>query len=506
MKQQSSNLFGNDKNTRVSAKWSVITVLLLAALIALNALTSLLPSGIASPNVSGSSTFRISGTTVDWLRKLDEPVTLYFICEGGRANADGEFYSFLEKYEEASDMISLEVIDPNKDSLFIDAFGGTWPENLSIIVESQARYRILDNASLYYYRFYNASYGEMIMSPAEYQETQQMMSESDSTGQMLTLLAEGTTAHFDGESRVTNAINYVTEEKVAVAYLLTGNGTKALDRSLSDLLTQSCYELRTTLTVEALPDDCDLLIVNAPATDLSDAEATALATYLADGGKLFLTTSYAVSKLEKLNGVLQSYGLSYHENHGVLCDGNPAYYLSDSSAAYEYLFRAHINSAHAATGSFDGEFVVATPHAIAISEKDGVSVTPWLYTSGAGYLLTADYTTGSSMQVGEKGEYTLGAIAEAGETSIVWITSPLATLSAYDAYSEGGNHDLILSVFNHLTGIGHDGITVPSREIDTSTLAVTASGFLIWGFILVILLPVATAVTGGIVWYKRKKR
>ncbi len=507
MNQPSPNLFGNDKNTRISAKWSLITLLLLAVLIAVNALMTLLPSSVAKPNVSGGSTFQISGTTLDWLEKLKEPVTLYLICQGGRASADGDLYTFLQKYEEATDKITLEVIDPNKNALFIDAYGGTWPANLSVIVESQARYRIIDNTSLYYYRFYDSSYGEeIVMSPSEYQEMQEYLSAADSTGQMQVMLAAGTTAYFDGESRVTNAINYVTQEKVATAYLLTGNGTKSLDRSLSDLLTQSCYELRTTLTVEALPDNCDLLIVNAPTSDLSDPEATALATYLANGGKLFLTTSYSVAKLEKLNGVLQPYGLSYHKNHGVLCDGNPAYYLSDSSAAYEYLFRAHINSEHAATGSFDGEFIIAIPHAITVSETDGVGVTSWLYTSGAGYVQTTDTTTGAMTQLGEKGEYTFGAIAEKGETTIVWITSPLKNISAYDATAEGGNHDLILSAFNQMTGIGHDGITLASREIDTATLAVTATGFAVWSLIFVILLPVSVAVTGGIVWYQRKKR
>ena len=393
MNQQSSHLFGNDKNTRVSAKWSIITILLLAVLITVNALMTLLPSSVAQLNLSGSTTFRISGTTVDWLKKLDEPVTLYLVCEGGRASADEDLYAFLKKYEEASDMITLEVIDPNKNTLFIDSRGGTWPTNLSVIVESQARYRVIDNTSLYYYYFYDASYGEMTMTPAEYQEMQEYLAQADSTGQMSAMLAEGTTAYFDGESRVTNAINYVTQEKVAIAYSLKGNGTASLGSAVSDLLGQSCYDLRTTLTVKALPDDCDLLIINAPTSDLSDDEAEALSAYLENGGKLFLTTSYNVAKLEKLDSVLQSYGLSYHENHGVLCDGNPNYYLSDSSASYEYLFYAHIDSEHAATGNFDGEFVIAVPHAITFFETEGVVVTPWLYTSGAGYVQTTDTTT-----------------------------------------------------------------------------------------------------------------
>lgn len=509
MNQQhhASNFFGNDKNTRVSAKLSAVTLLLLLVLVAIIALTSCLPSWIAKLNVSGSSTFKISGKTVDWLKTLDEDVTLYFICNGGRANADGELYSFLEKYDEASEHITLEVIDPERDALFINAYGGTWPSNLSVIVESEARYRIIDNTSLYYYRYYDSSYGqELIMTPEEYQTMQQSLAQSDSTGQTLAMLVAGTTAYFDGESRVTNAINFVTQDKIAVAYQLTGNGATALDSTLANTLMQSCYELRTVLSLAALPADCDLLIVNAPSTDLTDAEATALSDYLSGGGKLFLTTSYAYGKLENLNRVLTAYGLSYHETHGVLCDGNPSYYLSDYSGSYEFFFKAHIASDHAATGSFDGEFAVMTPHAIATCAAEHATVTKWLYTSGAGYLLVEDTATNSTVQAGDKGEYIFGAIAESGETEIVWITSPLAASASCNAYTEGGNYALILSACNQMTGIGNDGITIASAAIDTSVLAISASGFVIWSLILVILLPVAVAVTGGIIWYQRKKR
>lgn len=504
--QKQSILFGNGKSTRVGTKWSIVTVLLLAVLIVLNALMSLLPTAIANPDVTGASAFKISGKTRDFLKTLNEDVRIYLLCDGGRANADGDLYAFLKKYAEASDRISFEVIDPDSDPAFNAAHGGALPSDMSVLVESDARYRLIESTSLYYYYFYNSSYGEMTMTPKEYQELQQYFDQVDSTGQSLAMLTESTTEYFDGESRVTNAINYVTEEKVANAYQWTGNGAGELNSSLSNLLSQSCYELNTVLTLSKLPADCDLLIVNTPTVDLSQDDAAALSDYLANGGKLFLTTSYGVEKLETLNGVLQAYGLSYHENHGVLADGNPAYQLGDSSGSSPYLFYAHIQSEHAFTGDFDKEFAVYVPHAIQTTELAGGSVTPWLYTSGAGYVQTVDGTTGTTEQVGDKGEYVFGAIAELGETRIVWLASPAAISAAYNAYAANGNFELILSAFNQMTGIGNDGITISSNAIDTSTLAVSPIAFVLWSLILVILLPVTVAVTGGIIWYKRKKQ
>lgn len=503
---KTSSLFQSDKNTRVSTKWSVITIVLLALLIVLNALLTLLPSAISHPDVTGTSAFRISGKTRDFLKTLDEDVRIYLLCDGGQANADGDLYTFLKKYDEASDRVTLEVIDPDRDPAFNSAHGGSLPSDMSVLVESDTRYRLIEHTSLYYYYFYNSSYGEMTMTPSEFQSYQQTFAKADSTGELLTMFIEGTTAYFDGESRVTNAINYVTEEKVAIAYQLIGNGASTVDSTLSNTLSQSCYELRTALTIASLPADCDLLIVNAPTADLTAEDAAALSAYLAGGGKLFLTTSYKTEKPENLNNVLLAYGLSFHETHGVLADGNPAYQLGDSSGSSPYLFHAHIASAHAATGSFDGNFVVAVPHAIKTAEITDGSVTPWLYTSGAGYLQTVDSTTGATTQVGDKGEYVFGAIAERGETEIVWIASPNAASAAYNAYSQNGNFELILSACNQMTGIGHDGITVASGAIDTSNLSVSIAGFLIWSLILVIIIPVAVAVTGGIIRYKRKTR
>lgn len=506
-KQPLSALLGMNKTARVGAISAAVTLLLLIVLIVVNSLMGLLPSSIASPAVTNSNTFRISGTTLDWLKSLNEDVTLYFICKGGKANADGDLYAFLERYTEANGHIRLEVVDSASDSAFITNYGGEWPSDMSVIVSSAARYRVIDNTDLYYYYFSDSSSGtSMTMTPEEYTSYQEYFASADSTGAYLQQLIAGTTAYFDGESRVTNAINYVTQDEVAVAYMLTGNGATELDSRLSSTLSQSCYDLRTTLTIADLPADCDILIINAPESDLSEEEAAALSTYLANCGKLFLTTFYGYGKLPNLSEVLSAYGLGFEASMGYVCEGNPNYYFGSSSYTYNYIYKAHISSDPAATGDFGGEFVGVYAHAIATWDVENVTVTPWLYTSEAGYLQVYNETTQKWETSNEKAVYTFGAIAESGDTQIIWVSTPSSFTQTYNSYASGGNFELLISAFNSMSGIGNDGITVSSTAIESSYLSVSAVQFAVWGIVLVIVLPIAVAVVGVVIWYSRKKR
>lgn len=123
-KQPLSVLFGINKTARIGAISATATLILLAVLVAVNALLGRLPASILKPNVTGSDTFRVSGKTLDWLETLDEDVTLYFVCEGGKSNADGDLYAFLQRYGDASDRVHLEVVDPKAGDAFISTRGG----------------------------------------------------------------------------------------------------------------------------------------------------------------------------------------------------------------------------------------------------------------------------------------------------------------------------------------------------------------------------------------------
>ena len=503
MKKESktASFFGMNKFTRTGMLSAIVTLILLAAVILLNALTSLIPYRIAKPDVTGSEVFELSGTTRDWLRALDTDATLYLICKGGKANADGDIYGFLLDYAKETAHVTAEVVDPSVSPDFITAYGGEWPDDKSMIVKSDARYRVINYTDLFYY--YNSNL-DMTMTPEEYESA--LGTFTGDYASYLSFFIETTTAYFDGESLVTNAINFVTCEDVPVVYTLSGgNGSSDLDSTLKSRLGDAYYETKTLLSLENIPKDCDILVINAPSADLSENEAETLSAYLEGGKDLLLTTYYATQKLPVLESVLAEYGLGFENTSAVVGEGDTAYVVSDAADAA--LFYAHILSKHDATGAFDSSFVLDMAHAIKLTETDGVTLTPWLYTSELSYLMTYDTDSKEWKAAEEKAAYNVGVIAEKDETSIIWLSSPHALTSYYNAaYADGGNFALAVSALNWMSGSEAEPVFVEAAAIDSSMLSVTGTQFAVWGIILVIIIPLSVALVGVLVWYARKKR
>ena len=198
-------------NTRISraglgAAYMTVGVLVLAILI--NLLVGMLPAGVTKLNVTGEDTFKLSSQTKKYLDSIEESVALYFISEGGVSGTENEIYLFLSEFADRSDRVTLEVIDPAANPEFILAYGGEWPENMSIIAQSAKRYKLVSNSDLYYY--YNATLG-MNMTPMEYeyycQRFIEMMQSDASYQEAYFSFVSQTQPMFDGNSKVANAIN-----------------------------------------------------------------------------------------------------------------------------------------------------------------------------------------------------------------------------------------------------------------------------------------------------------
>lgn len=58
-----------------------------------------------------------------------------------------------------------------------------------------------------------------------------------------------------------------------------------------------------------IPDDCDLLFLYAPTSDITDDEKTIIEKYLSDGGKVYLILGDTTSDTPNLDGIMSDYGL-----------------------------------------------------------------------------------------------------------------------------------------------------------------------------------------------------
>lgn len=494
-----SSLLGASRASRAIARSSICLLLLMCLLVAANVAVACLPNSIAKPDVSGRDTFRLSQDTYTLLDKLDEEVTLYYLCSGGANAADGDLYAFFARYAEASPMVKLKVVDTAKDTEFLAAHGGTLPSDMSVVVESAKRYKLIDNLEFYYYYLYDSSYGELIMTPLEYATLLESISQSDTTGETLAYLSQNVKAYFNGEYCVTNAVSYVTLDRVASAFVLNGDSSATPDAALTEYLTAASFDVFSVNTLLDLPNTCDVLVLHSLQADLSEDTAKALADYLENGGKLLLTTSVDQTALPNLAAVLKNYGLEIPENAAMVCEGHTNYLPS----TYPYLFYAHLNAQHAFSSELDGSFLVFGAHPILLTETEGVTLTPWLTTSSVGYL--ADPSTGKQTE-GSKATYTVGAIAEKGDTKIVWISASASFLSQINDSAADANFELFLQSLNQLSGVTSNTLSFAARSIDSEVLTVSSAQFVAIGILTVVILPLAFAGIGIGIRYVRKKR
>lgn len=486
----------------------VVGVLVLAVL--LNGLLGIVPAHLLKWNVTGASTFKVSSKTAEWLKnELTEDVSIYLI---GTAGEENEIYLFLSEAAQKNGHIQLEVIDPERDPEFINEFGGVWPEdNMSILVASADRYKILENSELYYYYGNSA---KMRYFPVEYEYYlymfQQLHAAYPDQGydQVMTKFIDDTILCFDGETQVISAIKYVLLDEVSTLYAVTGNN-EGLDARLTGELWKYGYEIKNLQSVQNIPADCDLLVLQAT-KDINDLEKMVLDTYLKNGGKLFLTTYYAAGNMKNLGSVLEQYGMGFlTEKHALMEEDQNYIYISQDQTSY--IMRAHILQ-HGATGTFTGSFALNLSkdglHVIDIKEKEGVTVTPWLQTSKNGYILSMDNppTTEGDLAAIERKTYTFGAIAEKGDTRIIWVSTPSALSAAMDAQSNGGNFGLVSSALRWMTDTNETIFSVEAPTIETSYLTVSDQAFVMWGTVLVIILPLAVLILGIMIWYARKRK
>lgn len=501
------SFFGMNRYSRVGTVSFLIAVLVLALLITVNALLGLLPFRLSNPDVTRSNTFRLSGASKDWLKELDEDVTLYLISEGGRNAVDGDLYGFLCRYEDACDRVRVKIIDPAAEPDFIGAFGGEWPSDKSVIVASARRWRIIEQTELYYY--YNQALQQKL-TPAEYAAyLNAFLSGTDTSseayyyGQILYGYADQTTAYFDGESRVANAIHFVTRTDVPVMYTYLGAGCTDLDTSLKQTLSDACYDVRALPLISEIPSDCDLLMLHTPTSDLNENEAASLRDYLASGGRLIVLTSLeGTDKSPRLADLLSEYGMRTVSDKHILMEGSKNDVLGDP-----YLFRAHVYSSHHLTNGFSKSFVACYPRAISLTECEGVTVARLLHTSEEGYLYTygGGQTEGGASE--EKAEYVLGAVAEKESATVIWLTTAESFSASVNSLTENnGNFLFLLQIANRTVGMEHTPISIASSPFETTGINVSVGQFMILAILIVLILPLTAVAIGVIIWQMRKKR
>ncbi len=154
-------------------------------------------------------------------------------------------------------------------------------------------------------------------------------------------------AAFLGEVAFTGALLDVTSPKPLKAYFLQGHGEHQLDSGdeltgylkFTSILRQNCVrpEPLTLLGTNAVPSDCNLLVVAGPRDPIPEPELEKLEHYLNQGGRMLALFSFSAARKDLgLERILAKWGVDV--GHNVIKDPD---YTSSSSDVIVGRFSRH---------------------------------------------------------------------------------------------------------------------------------------------------------------------
>ena len=187
-------------------------IAMVAVTVVVNLFVAELPATWTSIDVTSTKIYSITDDTKDYLKGLDEDVTIYVLVSD--ASKDTKLDETLQRYESLSDHIKVSYINPAANPTFAAQYTDSSVTSNSMIVVSSARSRVIDYNDVYTYSYDYTSYSRSIDgydAEAVY-ETVQKAAEICRKGEG-PVLVEAKTYRWAGHSKSDKNV-YRTEEEI----------------------------------------------------------------------------------------------------------------------------------------------------------------------------------------------------------------------------------------------------------------------------------------------------
>lgn len=468
-KNKNSNNNNNNKfkqyfdNDHYQNGLRVVIICALAVILAagVNLLSGLLPTSVANIDLTAEKFFSVSDETREQMAAVNQPVTVYYVCEAGAEYHNTEV--LLNLYADASSQITVEKIDPAFNPGFLIQYtGDNKLTNNSLIVVSGDRRQII-NYSDYY-----------------------------------------TSGVFVLEDYLNSAVEYVTSDELKVVYTLTGHDEEKLHTSTIAYMGLdgfSCEELNL-IDAGAVPADARAVIINGIRNDITAKEAELLIGYLKQGGNVLLVTDYTTSVLENLTEVTGYFGAS--TGAGLIMESDSARYTDENPA---YIFPNIYTEEYVITKGINYMLLPnMKPIVVEESLDSSIEVTPLLGTSESSVAAHNNIFTGETVTA--EGPFTVAASFEKNdgeEGSMIWIASKYVSDVSVSEAVGGGNITFFL---NSVCWLGEDEPveSIHGKKISTQYLVIPQNHLNIWMILIIGVIPAAVLLLGAFVCIRRKRR
>lgn len=451
-----------------------ISALFLALLIAVNILAGALPASITKIDTSSSQLYSITSNTKSVVNNLQQDVSIYWITQAGKE--DDILENLLNKYDALSEHISVIKKNPDIYPTFAQQYTEEPVKNNSLVVECGSRNRFIGFDDIYL--------------------TQPDMS------------SYSVEASFDGEGAITSAIDYVVNAEQPIIYSLEGHGEPELPEAFQNQLTKANMELKplSLLNVDTIPEDAACVMLYAPASDLSQEEVEILHSYAEQGGKLLVIAGPAPEDdLDVLYSLLSEYGITAED--GIVVEQDRAHY----AFRVPYVLMPFVSRHDITAPLLDEHYYPILPIArgMRISQTPVNAVINELLTTSETSFSNPDGYHLDSYEKGEndpQGPFTVGVSIECGqEGQIVWFSSSQILDDMYNAYSSGGNVDMVMNSLASMVGES-ESMAIRSKSLNYNYLTISESTSSLLKVILIGVFPLLFLGVGIFVVLRRRAR
>ena len=428
-------------------------------------------------DLSSEGIYTLTKETKEYIKNMEDEVTIYYLIEAG--NEAPMFQRIAEKFDSLSDHITLKQKDPIQYPTFTKEYVDDEVSLNSFLVVNertkQAKY---------------VDYNDMLVQEFNQQYFQYY------------------TVGIDVEGQLISAIQYVTNPDLPVVYYTVGHEEYEIGSLFNEIMSKMNIDILPlqTLTVEKVPDDCNVLLINAPKLDFSDAELNMIKEYMAAGGNVVIVMDYQTQDFANLNSLINYYGIQMEK--GIICEGDTDMFVP----LYPRYIVPKVLEHDITKGLYNSNRIVVTPKSSGLRIMDNIksslTVEPLLETSDKSYskindnpetLMKEEEDIEGPFYIGLKSSDTFNNVTS---NMVVYTSEMIFDDNMLSSY---GNFHLLVNTIGNLVG-ELETISVRARYLYPEPLNITQKPALIWAAIAIVILPVIILTSGVIVVVKRRKR
>lgn len=552
------------KKLKYGSLATAVTVIFVAVVVLVNVIVTQV--GKRFPNavldLTTSNVYEIGDETVEYIRNLDQDVEIAISADESNFETDKYNKMIAEtiaKYQGYSDHISVTYFDTTKDpdilSKYQELYGGSIQSN-QIIVTNGKRIKVYDcetdmfevDQQIYQYVYYGmANFSDCITGfKGEQTITSAIMNVTDSNPKSVGIInsSNGSYIYAVVQENIYTDPNYAAVN--AMANLLDENG---YDISILDMVNDA---FRT--------EDYDILVLPAPAVDLTTDAIKKLQDFMYNDGKLgkqlIYIADYTQSSTPNLDAFLKEWNVQI--DYSSVIDEN-----SSTNQEVNILLAQNNNRSFVAPvvsvteeEDYNGNLTntslpILAPMArpiLTLTANNGRTVTPLLSTADTSYchpLKTKNYSTDAENiddLTADSAEETTEPASEAATEAETTTTSfnkdaaphgsnavmalcrdqqstgsefiesdviVIGSMSMLDVNlvqnSAYNNAEYFIGLLNSVCG-KEDSIVIASKDLTQTSISATATQLKVIRAVVVFLIPLAVVAVGIIVAVRRRYR